>query len=194
MRRFAFISLLMIAVLPGCSSFIPRDSANEGAVLSTTATNLGSPSLVPTGSVEGSLHPDAEEGEPEHDVNPLVEISVSPTSVRAGDQLTVVVKPTDIDNPYYKLLVDGAALLELTYSGEVIGVDLDVESPAVLVLDVVSFSATRGEAQFILEAVQAGTVTVVVSVSGQVHHVGFAGPATWEVHSSRTIEVSVGDL
>ncbi|MBU0491642.1 MAG: hypothetical protein KKA73_26750 [Chloroflexi bacterium] len=120
---------------------------------------------------------------PDSSVNPHIVISASAATIQVGDTVTITGVPVGIGLPYYNLYLDDQAIARVTYSGEA-----RPEGGTNPVLEFVSATGAMRQAQFVLRATSAGTVTARINATGEIHK---PEGATWAGGGSDPLTITV---
>jgi hypothetical protein len=164
----------------------PIDVSGPCAILATRTPAPSAPTYVPN---DTSATPDP--SAPARRVDPHVEVCASATQLKVGEMLTVFAQPVDIGLPIYSLTARDASNVEWEPLAQVSNDNQVKPLPgASAVLAFVSAQGQMRAATFVLRARAAGSVTLVVGATGEVHY-GYPGPATWAGGSSAPLVIQV---
>lgn len=124
-------------------------------------------------------------------LDPHVEILVSPTTLKIGDTLTVIGRPVELGLPYYYLIIrdEGVQqvepIVQVTYDNQI-----QTMSGSSKVLEFVSAEGKMDQATFQLKAIAAGQTTITISATGEVNS-GSSGSSMWSGGGSGDVLITV---
>ncbi len=170
-------------VVPARTDTVPAPQAlTLCPILATRTPPPGAPTYIP-----GGPNP------PRGPVDPHIEVCGSALTIRVGETITLTAKPVDIGLPYFML---GVKDDEQTSYTQIVLVTYDnrIQGPthASALFELVSARGSISEATFVLRALHAGTATIGVSATGEIHY-GYPGPATWAGGSADPAVVQIVD-
>jgi len=191
LRLLRLFFLIALVVLAACNR--PQSETPGPAVDSTQPLIETVPAVAETEQSKAFLpviNSGAENLE-DVQVDPHIEILVSPTDVKVGDTLTVVGRPVELGLPYYHLIIrdEGVQQIEpivqVTYDNQVKQL-----SGTSRVLEFISAEGQMDQATFQLKAVAAGKTTISISATGEVN-IGSSGSHMWSGGGSGDVLVTV---
>jgi hypothetical protein len=170
-----------------CATLTPGDAITvtpPGAGGTCSIVVRTPPPEAPTASVNGT--PD-----PNHRIDPHVEICASATEARVGDIVTLRGQAVDLGLPEWTLharengLGDFVDAAQVSYEGE-----LTLGEAGYTVLEAVSTAVDLNQVTLYLEAMAPGEVELTLSATGEIHY-GSPGPATWGGGGSESVTLVV---
>jgi hypothetical protein len=193
--RLRFLSVLLLIFLAGLFACNRPQATTPVVPVQESPQPLipTPPSPTETGQDKAFLPVISNEGEAPQglQVDPHVEILVSPTSVKVGDTLMVIGRPVELGLPYYYLIVrdEGVQQVEpivrVTYDNQI-----QAMTGVSQVLEFVSAEGKMDQATFQLKAIAPGQTTVTISATGEVN-VGSSGSSMWSGGGSGDVLVTV---
>lgn len=192
LRIFSVCLLLSLVGLTACNR--PQATTQAPSIQESPQPLIPTlPQPTDTGQEKAFLPVISSEGEASEglQLDPHVEILVSPTTVKVGDLLTVTGRPVDLGLPYYYLIVrdEGVQqvepIVQVTYESKI-----QTMSGASQVLEFVSAEGKMDQATFQLKAIAAGQTTITISATGEVNS-GSSGSSMWSGGGSGDVLVTV---
>lgn len=175
-RSRYLLFVLAVIVLSACNYAAPADvpspqpSRQQLSTQTVPKSTAEHQVFIPAIQSQSGKTPQSDQGNIPQTFDPHVDIQVNNASIKVGDTLVLVARPVDISAPIYSLLIrdegvqDAPPAANVTFENKVTALENSSK-----VLEFISAEGQPEQATFFLRATAAGTTTVTIEASGEIH-------------------------